>query len=116
MSRLAPLFACLATALTLVGEASGALRIGVADDLGLAPDLNAWFFDSLGELGMSENRVSVPFDASTPTTIPHETALDAYVAVAALRGTRVVFSVSPSRARAVADEDRKSTRLNSSHA
>jgi hypothetical protein len=96
---LCSLLACLA----LAGNASAEIQIGVADDLGYHADTSAWFFDSLGELGMRENRVSVPFDASNPTTIQGQAALDLYVPLATLRGVRVVFSVAPSKARAIAE-------------
>lgn len=92
-----------ATALALAGNASADLQIGVADDLGFHADTSSWFFDSLGELGMRENRVSVPFDASTPDTIPNQAALDLYVPLAALRGVNVVFSVAPAKARALSE-------------
>jgi hypothetical protein len=97
------LICSLVASLALAGNASADLQIGVADDLGFHADQSAWFFDSLGELGMQENRVSVPFDASAPTTIQHQAALDLYVPLATLRGVRVVFSVNPSKARALAD-------------
>jgi hypothetical protein len=87
--------------LALASNASGDLQIGVADDLGIYADQSAWFFDSLGELGMQENRVSVPFDASAPTTIQHQAALDLYLPLATLRGVRVVFSIAPTKARAL---------------
>ena len=70
MQRLAILFALLVSALTFTGGASAALRTGVADDLGRYPDQSVWFLDSLGELGMTENRISVGFDPAAPTTIP----------------------------------------------
>jgi hypothetical protein len=85
----------------LAGNAFADVQIGVADDLGFHVDQSAWFFDSLGELGMQENRVSIPFDASAPTTIQNQVLLDLYVPVATLRGVRVVFSVAPSKARAI---------------
>jgi hypothetical protein len=87
----------------MAANASADLQIGVADDLGFNADQSPWFFDSLGELGMQENRVSVPFDASAPTTIQHQASLDLYVPFATLRGVRVVFSVAPSKARALAE-------------
>jgi hypothetical protein len=90
-------------ALVLAGGASAELRIGVADDLGFHADTSAWFFDSLGELGMKENRVSVPFDATAPTTIQNQLLLDSYVPLATLRGVDVVFSVAPSKAKTVAE-------------
>jgi hypothetical protein len=97
-------FICAVVAsLVLAGNAFADLQIGVADDLGLEADRSAWFFDSLGDVGMQENRVSVPFDASAPTTIQNQMALDAYVPLATLRGLRVVFSVAPSKARAMSE-------------
>jgi hypothetical protein len=102
-SRLAVLFVVLVLALTLAGGASAALRIGVADDLGRSPDQSVWFLDSLGELGMSENRITVNFDPAAPTTIPDQWQLDLYVPLATLRGVRPVFSVSPTKAKAVAE-------------
>jgi hypothetical protein len=102
--KFAPTLICsLAASLVLAGTASADLQIGVADDLGFHADQSAWFFDALGELGMQENRVSVPFDASAPSTIQHQAALDLYVPLATLRGVRVVFSVTPSKARALTD-------------
>ncbi|MBA2360950.1 MAG: hypothetical protein H0V79_08475 [Actinobacteria bacterium] len=66
-------------------------------------DYASWFFDSLGDLGMTENRVSVSFDASDPATIQNRPALDTYLPLAALRGTRVVFSVAPSKAKGITE-------------
>jgi hypothetical protein len=97
------LMCSLVAALALAGNASAAVEIGVADDLGYHADLSTWFFDTLGELGMRENRVSVPFDASAPTTIQGQAALDLYMPLATLRGLRVVFSVAPSKARAISE-------------
>jgi hypothetical protein len=52
---------------------------------------------------MRENRVSVPFDASAPTTIQNQAALDLYVPLATLRGVDVVFSVAPAKAKTLAE-------------
>src|SRR5215210_5715047 len=97
------LIASAAAAVVLTGNAAAELKLGVADDLGFDADTSAWFFDSLGELGMSENRVSVPFDASSPTTIQNQAALDLYVPLATLRGVKVVFSVAPTKAKAITE-------------
>ena len=99
MQRAAALVAILVSALALAGGASAAIRIGVADDFGVDTVNTPWFFDHLGELGMTENRVSVNFDAANPTTIQGQAALDLYVPLAALRGVRVVFSVGPTYVR-----------------
>ncbi len=103
LQGLAVLFALGVSALTFTGGASAALRIGVSDDLGRYPDQSAWFLDSVGELGMTENRISVNFDPAAPTTIPDQWQLDLYVPLATLRGVRPVFSVSPTKAKAVAE-------------
>ncbi|HEV3478693.1 MAG TPA: hypothetical protein VG144_04520 [Gaiellaceae bacterium] len=95
------LVCCLAAAFLAAGSASAEVRIGVADDLGIHGDQSEWFFDNLGELGMTENRVFVPFDPAEPTTIQNQAALDLYVPLASLRGVRVVFSVAPVTARAL---------------
>jgi hypothetical protein len=95
------LICSLVASLTLAGNAFADVQIGVADDLGFHVDQSEWFFDSLGDLGMQENRVSVPFDASAPTTIQNQAALDLFVPIATLRGVRVVFSVAPSKARTI---------------
>jgi len=97
-------FTCsVAASLVLAGNAFADLQIGVADDLGFHGDQSSWFFDSLGDLGMQENRLSVPFDASAPTEIQKQVLLDTYVPLATLRGVRVVFSVAPSKARAMTE-------------
>ena len=92
------LTASLVGALALAGSAH-AMDVGVVDDYGIAPENATWFFDNLGDLGMRENRVSIFWEPAAPTTIHRKEALDQYVALASMRGVRVVFAVSPARAR-----------------
>jgi hypothetical protein len=101
--RVTVLFALLAAALALTGTASGALRVGVADDFGTHGDTSTWFFDHLGELGMTENRISVGFDPASPTTIQRQVLLDTYVPLSTLRGVRLIFSVAPTRAKGITE-------------
>jgi hypothetical protein len=96
------LIATLVGALLLAGSAQ-AMDVGVVDDYGIAPENAPWFFDSLGDLGMRENRVSIFWDPATPTTIHRKEALDVYVPLASLRGVRVVFAVSPAKARDITE-------------
>jgi hypothetical protein len=103
MPRLAVALAIFASVLTFAGGASAALRVGVADDFGIHTENSPWFFDSLGELGMSENRVTVNFDTADPTMIHQRAALDLYVPLATLRGVRVVFSVAPAKAKGITE-------------
>jgi hypothetical protein len=103
MQRRAVLLALLVSALTFTGGASGALRVGVADDYGTHTEHSPWFFDHFGELGMTENRLSVSFDTANPTTIQQRALLDLYVPLATLRGVRLVFSVAPMKAKGITE-------------
>jgi hypothetical protein len=88
--------------LVLAGKAS-AIDIGVVDDFGIAPENAPWFFDSLADLGMRENRVSIFWDPAAPTTIQRQQALEQYVSYASMRGIRVIFAVSPVTARSITE-------------
>ena len=94
------LTAALVAALSLVGSAT-AMDVGVVDDWGVAPDNSPTFFDTLGALGMRENRISISWDPAAPTTIERQQALELYLPLASLRGIRVVFAVAPARADAI---------------
>jgi hypothetical protein len=87
-------------ALVLAGNAS-AVDVGVVDDYGIAPANSTPFFDSLGTLGMRENRLSISWNPSAPTTIHNQQALEQYVTLATLRGVRIVFAVAPTTATAI---------------
>jgi hypothetical protein len=87
-------------ALVLAGNAS-AIDVGVVDDFGIAPENAPWFFDSLADLGMRENRVSITWDPDAPTTIQRQQALEFYVSYASMRGIRVIFAVAPAKARSI---------------
>jgi hypothetical protein len=92
-------------ALVLAGNAS-AVDVGVVDDFGIAPSNSPGFFDSLALLGMRENRLSITWDPAAPTTIPNQSALEQYVALATLRGVRIVFAVAPAKANAITSDPR----------
>jgi hypothetical protein len=99
-SRLALALAALLAALALPVGASGSLSVGVADDQGRNdPDT---FLSSLGDLGFSENRVSIVWNADSPDTIPDQANLDLFVAKATAAGVRLVFTVYPARPTAFA--------------
>jgi hypothetical protein len=91
----------LLAALALAGNASPAVQIGVADDFGIADVNSPWFLDSLDELSMRENRISIAWDPAAPTTIRNQQALELYMPLATLRGVRVIFAVSPAKARSI---------------
>jgi hypothetical protein len=95
--------ACLASALAFAGSSS-ATMFGVADDSGkYASDGGTAFFSRLADLGMSENRMAVTWDAARPTTIVDQAFLDRSVPRAPARGIQLVFAIYPARARALVD-------------
>ena len=77
------------------------MDVGVVDDYGVAPANSPAFFDTLGALGMRENRITITWDPASPTTIDRQQALELYLPLAALRGIRVVFAVVPARANSI---------------
>src|SRR5919205_1214542 len=86
----------LLAALLLASGGHGAVRFGVTEDAGkYADDGGVSFFATLDDLGMTENRVAVFWDAAHPTEIQEQAFLDRSLPVAAAAGIRIVFSVQP---------------------
>ena len=95
--------ACLVVVLACSGTA-GATTYGVADDTGkYADDGGAAFFSRLNDVGMTENRVAVLWDAAHPSTITDQAFLDRSIPQARLHGIEIVFAIYPARARALAE-------------
>jgi hypothetical protein len=102
MRAVAALFS-LCAMLVLAGAAS-ATTFGVTDDAGkYANDSGARFFSTLNDLGMNENRVTVQWDPTRPTTIVDQPFLDRSVPQALAHGVDLVFSIYPAKARALVD-------------
>ena len=102
MKRLAVTFALACAALALVGPAQAGLTVGVADDQPLGPaDHGAAFFTLMNDVGLSEVRLTVNWDATQPTTIMYRTEIENVLPVATLRGVRVIFSIRPVQARSI---------------
>jgi hypothetical protein len=86
----------LALALCLAASARGAVRFGVTEDAGkYADDGGATFFPTLTDLGMTQNRITVFWDASHPAEIQEKAFLDRSLPVAAADHVQIVFSVQP---------------------
>jgi hypothetical protein len=102
MKRLAVTFALACAGLALATPAQAALTVGVADDHPVGtPDNGAAFFALMNDVGLSEVRLSVRWDATQPATIVNRTQIESVLPVAALRGVRVIFSVTPLKARSI---------------
>ncbi len=103
MARLTVFLLCTLAALCAAAPAIADLTVGAADDGGrLSTDGGAWFVDQMREVGLQENRVTIGWDPEQPTTIRERAGLDQYVPRATAAGIKVVFLISPTRARALA--------------
>jgi hypothetical protein len=93
-------FAC--SAWLLAGAAAAGPRFGVADDAGKYSNAGgAAVYLTLADLGRSDNRVAVLWDASRPGEIVEKPFLDRALPIAEQHGIRIVFAVSPRRARSL---------------
>jgi len=102
MKRLAVTFALACAGLALAGPAPAGLTVGVADDHPVGtPDNGAAFFALMNDVGLSEVRLGVKWDETQPTTIVNQAQIESVLPVATLRGVRVIFSVTPLKARAI---------------
>jgi hypothetical protein len=91
-------------ALALTTPAYADVAFGVADDHGkYADDGGVAFFDSMRDVGMSENRVTVLWDPDRPTSIVEAGFLARSMPVAQAKGIKIVFSIYPTRARELGD-------------
>ena len=89
-------FTSLLLALLVATSGHGAVRFGVTEDAGkYADDGGVSFFATLNDLGMTENRMTIFWDAAHPTEIYEKAFLDRSLPVAAAAHVRIVFSVQP---------------------
>jgi hypothetical protein len=102
MKKLTAVLAVACAAIGTATTASAGVSFGVSDDAGkYASDGGYSFLSMLNDVGLTENRVTVRWDATQPTTIVDRPFLNKYVPRALSRGVRVVFAVYPDRAKGV---------------
>jgi hypothetical protein len=98
------MLACALAALVLAPAAGADLSVGVADDHPKeSPDIAGRFYDTMKEVGLKENRITILWDSSRPTTIKDRDAVAHAVDVAAADGVRVTLSIYPERAKAITE-------------
>ena len=103
---LAGLFASVGVART-GAPVTTTITYGVTDDATkYSLDGGAFYFNAMADLGMTENRVNVFWDESTPATLLEEPFLDRMMATAATTGTRIVLAIQPIHALAFATNTR----------
>ena len=79
LTRIASLACCTALALMLAGATQASLEVGVTEDAGKAGDGGATFFATLTDIGLTANRVSIPWDAANPTVIQNQAEIEAWL-------------------------------------
>jgi len=89
------LLASACAVLAVAGAARAGLVVGVSDDR----PKNAAFFQTLGDLGMTQNRASIVWDPAQPNVIGGQDQIAQWLPLAQAAGVRVVFSITPKHAR-----------------
>jgi hypothetical protein len=78
--------------------------MGVADDHAKeSPEVAERFYDAMRDVGLKENRVTILWDSSRPTTIDHRDAIAHAVEVATADGIRITLALYPERARSITE-------------
>ena len=96
------LLTVIAVALCACPAAAGGPKFGVADDAGkYSDDGGAAVYTTLRDIGMTENRMVVLWDAARPLDIVEKPFLDRALPIAEEHGIRLVFAVAPRRARSL---------------
>jgi hypothetical protein len=99
MRKISILACVLVAAAVFCGRASATVQVGVTEDAGKSDDGGVWFFSTLRDLGMTQNRITIAWDPSAPMTIRNQYEIDAWIPQAAIYGVQVVFAVVPLHAR-----------------
>ena len=95
---------CALAALVLAPAASADLSVGVADDHAKeSPAVAQLFYDTMKDVGLKENRITILWDSAAPTTIEHREAIAHAVTVATADGIRITLALYPGRARSITE-------------
>jgi hypothetical protein len=99
--------ACALATLAVAPAAAADLVVGAADDRPKAsPEVAERFYDTMQDVGLTEDRITLLWDAARPTTIQDQDATAQAIEIAAAHGVRVTLAVYPVRARAITDSPR----------
>jgi hypothetical protein len=93
----------------VLAHAAGAeLSVGVADDHAKeSPAVAETFYDTMKDVGLKENRITILWDSSRPTAIRDRENVAHAIEVAAAGGIHVTLALYPERARAITDSSRR---------
>jgi hypothetical protein len=96
--------ACALAALVLAPAAGADLTVGVADDHPKeSPEIAGRFFDAMKDVGLKENRITILWDSSRPTTIKDREVIAHSLEAAEADGVHVTLSIYPERAKAITE-------------
>jgi len=96
--------ACALAALAGAPAALADVAVGAADDRAkTGPEVAERFYDQMRDVGFTENRITILWDAARPTTIPDRETTAQAIDIASARGIHITFAVYPARARAFVD-------------
>src|SRR6186997_1677390 len=101
------LLASALAALVFAPAAAADIRVGAADDHPKASAIAGDFYDTMKDVGLTENRMTITWDPAHPNTIENEADVANAVTVAAGDGVKVTLALYPSKARALADSSSK---------
>jgi hypothetical protein len=95
---------CALAALGLAPAAAADISVGVADDHAKeSPEIAGRFYDTMKDVGLTENRITILWDSAHPTVIRDRDAVTHAVEDAAVDGVRVTLALYPERARALTE-------------
>ena len=89
-------------ALAVAPPAAADLAVGAADDHAKAsPEVATRFYEAMQDVGLTEDRITLVWDATSPTTIQEEETTRQAIELAAAHGVHVTLAIYPARARAI---------------
>ena len=104
--------ACALAALALAAPAQAEIVVGAADNRPeSSPEQAERFYDTMFDVGLTENRLTLVWNPQRPTEIERRAALDQAVELAAARGVQLTFSVYARPANAISSNPANGARF-----
>jgi hypothetical protein len=102
---------CALGALVLAPAASADIRVGASDDHPKNVAEAARFYDTMKDVGLSENRVTLLWDAAHPTAVEEEAGIADAIDRAAADGVKITLALYPAKARSLSDSSSNRARF-----
>jgi hypothetical protein len=104
MRRLSTTILCALAGLVLAGQAVAGTSFGVADTrpVGMADD-GASFYELMNDVGLTQDRLTILWNPTRPTTIPRRAELERAVEQAKQHGISIIFSVTQQKATSLSE-------------